>query len=97
MATYWKFKLKGSTHFHLSKEPEEGIGPARFTLCGRPTEPKRPPTPRTITEAEGDECLECVEQTVAGAEAEILIEEKHFGRREKNEALTYLRRAKRKL
>ncbi len=97
MAAYWKFKIKRSPHFHLSKEPEAGIGPARFTLCGLPTEPKRIPTPRTVTELEGDECQKCVEQTVVGAEGQILIEEKHFGRKEKKEALTYVREAKRKL
>jgi hypothetical protein len=95
MAIYWKFKIKGNRKPHLSKETDEGIGPGKFTLCGLPIGSRY--GVRSITTLEGDECQMCVEQTVVGAEAEILIEQKHFRRAEKKDALKYVREAKRKL
>ena len=96
MATYWKFKIKGSRKFHLSKEPEERLGTGKATLCGLSTA-SRQGSVRTITKLEGDECQQCVERTGLAALADVLIEEGHFGRREKKEALKYVRQMKPKL
>jgi hypothetical protein len=79
---YWKFKIKGSRKFHLSKEPEERLGTGEVTLCGLSTA-SRQGSVRTITKFEGDECEQCIGQTTLAALADILIEEGHFGRREK--------------
>jgi hypothetical protein len=97
MAIYWKFKIKGSRKFHLSKESDDGIGPGKFTLCGLPTEPRYGVRTISMLDRAGDECPECVEVTVVGAEVEILIAEKHFWRAEKKDPLKYVRETKRKL
>ena len=63
MATYWKFKFRGSHTFHLSKELKDQIGTGERTLCGLLIGPIRG-SAKTIRSLEGNECKRCVEKTI---------------------------------